>query len=371
MIHRRRLSERVKDSLLRIITILSRPNTYTFILLALLTLLVVGTILTVLFEQHSTGEPALRQWDAAIIFMLQNVAGVGLGAKVPLTFAGRFSAVIVIVLAAATRALLVAAIVSGFVNRVLTRGKGVKRVNLENHVIICGWNSRAHQIIEVLERDAYGAGAPLVLLAPLEQNPFKDEVKFIHGDPSSAVDLERAGVKQARAAIVITDESEKITHSDSTYDALAVLTVLALKSANPSLHVVVQMREPSNRAHFIRARADEIIASAEMTEGLLARSALNVGIASVYSELLRLDTPQEMFIMDAPNSLEGKDFQAALVHLQIRTGNILVGVLEGDSPILCPPPTYKIHSGTRLVLVGNVTRASPDSSQPAAGTVTA
>lgn len=366
MMHRRRLSERIKNTLLRTITVLSRPNTLTFIFLALLTFLVVGTVLTVLFEQHPTGEPGLRQWDAAFIFMLQNVAGVGLGAKIPLTFGGRFSAVVVIVLAAATRALLVAAIVSGFVNRILTRGKGLKRVNLENHVIICGWNSRAHQVIEVLEREAYGAGAPLVLLAPLELNPFKDEVKFIHGDPSSAVDLERAGVKRARAAIVITDESEKIAHSDSTYDALAVLTVLALKSANPSLHVVVQMREPSNRPHFIRARADEIIASAEMTEGLLARSALNAGIANVYSELLRLDTPQEMFIMDAPPSVEGKDFQAALVHMQIRTGNILVGVLEGDSPILCPPATFKVHAGTRLVLIGNVTRGSSDSAEPAA-----
>ena len=348
-------SERLRHIFYRTVYILSRPNTYTVIALMLMGVLVIGTVLIMLIEQQSGGEPALRNWDAAFTYMLQNVTGVGLAAKVPLTMAGRGTAVSIVLIGAATRALLIAAIVSGFVNRLLVQGRGVKRVNLQNHIIICGFNPRVKQVVEVLGREAFGAGVPVVLLAPLPQNPLPDEkLKFVSGNPAHAADLDRAGIKTARAAIAVTDESDHDPHTDSTYDARTVLTVLSLKNANPALHVVAQMRDPENRDHYIRARADEIIASAEMSEGLLGRAALNLGIATAFSMLLRLDTPQEMYIIDTPPALLDKSFQAALVHHQLRTGNILLGVIDGDKTLLCPPSDYKLNADSRLIVLGNV-----------------
>jgi voltage-gated potassium channel len=289
------------------------------------------------------------------MYMLQSVSGVWLGAPYPITLGGQIVALVVIIVAAAMRALLVAAIVSGFVNRILAQGTGRGRARMENHIIICGWNSRVKQIIDVLQREAFGAGVPIVLLAELEKNPHPDlKITFISGNTTHAEDLERAGVQKARAAIAVTDESDADPHMDSTYDARAVLTVLALKDANPNLHVVAQLLDPANRHHFERARANEIIASAEMSEGLLARSALNIGIANAFSELLRLDTPQEVYIIDAPPTLEGKTFQAALVHEQIRSGNILLGVIESGKAFLCPPAEYRVHGNSRLIVLGNV-----------------
>lgn len=348
-------TERLQAALLRVVRFLSNPNTYTTLAVVLVLLLTVGALLMMVLESGPSGEPALRDWNNALTFMLQNVAGVGLGASVPRTMGGRSAGIVFVVLGAAMRAVLIAAIVSWFVNRILARAKGVKRVNEKNHILICGWNSRVPQIVRVLQRDAFGAGVPLALLAQLPENPIPGEdIKFVSGNPSHSDDLERAGVLTARAAIAVTDESDKDPHMDSTYDARAVLTVLALKAANPTLHVVAQMRDPRNRDHFIRARADEIIASAEMSEGLLARSALNTGIASAYATLLRLDTPQEMYIIDTPHALEGKTFQAALIHQQIRDSTILVGVVEAGQTLLCPPPQYRIHADTRLIVLGNV-----------------
>ena len=230
----------------RVVRFLSSPNTYTTLAILLVVLLVGGSFVMLLLESVPGGEPALRDFDNAFTFMLQNVAGVGLGAKVPLTLPGRLAGILFVVAGAALRALLIAAVVSWFVNRLLARGKGVKRVNLQDHVIICGWNSRVTQIIQVIQREAFSSGASIALLAQLPENPVPNEtVKFVSGNPTSAEDLERAGVTRARAAIVVTDESDNDPHKDSTYDAQAVLTVLALKAANPKLHVVVQMRDPA------------------------------------------------------------------------------------------------------------------------------
>ncbi len=347
-------TERLLRLLRRVVFVLSRPNTYVFIALGLGLLLIVGTFLVWEFEAQSL---AAKRGDfgTAWMYMLQSVFGVYLGYSPPDTLGGQFVALIVIIVAAALRALLVAAIVSGFVNRVLAHGTGRGRARMDNHIIICGWNSRVKQIIDVLQREAFGAGVPIVLLAQLEKNPYPDmKLTFISGNPTHADDLARAAVLTARGAIAVTDESDADPHMDSTYDARAVLTVLALKDANPNLHVVAQLLDPANRHHFERARANEIIASAEMSEGLLARSALNVGIANAFSLLLRLDTPQEVYIIDAPPALEGKTFQAALVHEQIRSGNILLGVIESGKTFLCPPAEYRVHGNSRLIVLGNV-----------------
>jgi voltage-gated potassium channel len=355
MIYRPTRRERLAQILWRIVFVLSRPNTYALIGVGLLLLLAVGTLLIWTFEMQGADALGLADIGNAFSYMLQNVSGVTLGAPPPQTIPGRATALVVVIIAAAIRALLVAAIVSGFVNRILARGTGRGRTKMENHIIICGWNSRVHQIISVLEREAFGAGVPIVVLAQLDENPNPDTtIKFVSGNPTHLHDLRRASVETARAAIAVTDESDNDPHMDHTYDARAVLTVLALREANPNLHIVAQLRDPANRHHFERARADEIIASAEMSEGLLARSALNFGISKAFSQLLRLDTPQEVYIIDAPPALDGKTFQAALVHEQIRSGKILLGVIEDGKTLLCPPSEYRIHGNSRLVVLSNV-----------------
>ncbi len=347
-------TERLKQIFWRALFLLSRPNTYLLIAAGLLAMLIFGTLFLWEFEAQARNSQ-LGDFGNALAYMLQNVSGVLLGVSPPMTMGGQVVALVVVIVAAGMRALLVAAIVSGFVNRVLVQGTGKGRVRMENHIIICGWNTRVKQIIDVLQREAFGAGVPIALLAQLDKNPYPDaKITFVSGNATHAEDLERAGVQAARAAIAVTDESDADPHMDSTYDARAVLTVLALKDANPNLHVVAQLRDPANRHHFERARANEIIASAEMSEGLLARSALNIGIANAFSQLLRLDTPQEVYIIDAPPALEGKTFQAALVHEQIRSGNILLGIVEGGKTLLCPPAEYRVHGNSRLIVLGNV-----------------
>lgn len=355
MVVRLSRAERLRRFVYRVLFLLSRPNTYILTAWGLVALLVFGTAVIWKIELGSPVQSQLTDFGNAFAYMVQNVSGVWVNAPAPQTVLARSIALVVVIVAAALRALLIAAIVSIFVNRVLAQGKGKGRTKMENHVIICGWNSRVKQLIEVLQREAFGAGVPIVLLAQLDTNPYPDfKLTFISGNPSNMGDLDRAGIKSARAAIVVTDESDNDPHMDSTYDARAVLTVLALKSANPQLHVVAQLRDPANRQHFERARANEIIASAEMSEGLLARSALNFGIADAFAQLLRLDTPQEIYIIDAPPDLEGKSFQAALVHEQLRDSRILLGVIEGGNSILCPPSEFKIHGDTRLIVLGNV-----------------
>jgi voltage-gated potassium channel len=339
----------------RLIRYLARPNTYTVILFAMTVLLGLGTVLVWFLELDTTPTPGLLSVDDAFVFMLQNVSGVGIGANAPHSAAARYLGVTIVILAVGLRAIFVAAIVSSFVNRLILQGKGVRRVDMEKHVIICGWNPRVKQIVKTLRRDEMTSKVPVVLVAQISENPLVEYgVKFIKGDPSLVEDLDRAGVTTARSAIVITDESDGQHHADSTYDARGVLMVLALKSANPNLHVVAEVRDPANRQHFQHARADEVVVSAEVSEGVVARAATNQGIAWVYEDLLRLDTEPEMYIIKPPPEITGKSFQAALVRMNTRDNYILLGVVENSQVVMCPPNDQTIGPDTRLVVLGKL-----------------
>src|SRR5262245_32739787 len=119
MIARLSRKERIEKFLTRIVFYLSRPNTYVLIAVGLLALLIVGTFLIWEFESNEGGSVPLADFGTAFAYMLQSVSGVWLGAPSPQTIGGRTVALIVVIVAAALRALLIAAIVSAFVNRVL------------------------------------------------------------------------------------------------------------------------------------------------------------------------------------------------------------------------------------------------------------
>lgn len=343
---------RWRRSVFLLVRTLARANTYFVIFLVASLMTILGAALVWQFEQAPDGEPALRDFENSFVYMAQNVAGVGIGARNPLTRTSRYTVLFIATLAAGLRGVFVATVVSTFVNRFILEGRGLGEVKSKKHVLICGYNPQVRQLVQVLEREAFGAGAPVVLLAGVKENPLPDHpLSFISGDPSVGADLERAGVRNARAVVIVSDLSYG-PHSDSTLDARAVLTALAVNAVNPEVHTVAEVRDPANRRHFENAHVEELIVSAEMSEGLLARAALNHGLGKVFSDLLRLDTPVEMYVLPRPPSLETKTFQLASAFVSQQHHGILIGVLEGDRPVLSPPPDYDLNQATGMIVIG-------------------
>jgi hypothetical protein len=119
-------TEQLKATFLRLVRALSNPSTYSTLVLLLVLLLIGGALVMMLLESQAGGEPALQEFNNAFTCMMQNVAGVGLAAKVPLTLPGRLAGVVFVLAGAALRAVLLAAIVSWFINRLLARGKDLR-----------------------------------------------------------------------------------------------------------------------------------------------------------------------------------------------------------------------------------------------------
>ena len=62
-----------------------------------------------------------------------------------------------------------------------------------DHIVVCGWNSTARELIQELSTDEYTTR--IVVMHNTDKNPAGEGVYFVSGDITLAADLKRAGIE--------------------------------------------------------------------------------------------------------------------------------------------------------------------------------
>ena len=65
------------------------------------------------------------------------------------------------------------------------------------HIVVCGWNPTARDLIAELNTDDYEA--KIVVIHTAEKNPCGPGVYYVSGDVTNEDDLKRAGIEEAVA----------------------------------------------------------------------------------------------------------------------------------------------------------------------------
>ena len=102
-----------------------RPRLLVILLVLTFVIVIVAATLLNLAEESLGGEPDFRIWRNAFWYMFSSVAGIGVGARAPLTETGRTLAIIAGVSGSALKGIFTAAVASAFVNRLILEGKGL------------------------------------------------------------------------------------------------------------------------------------------------------------------------------------------------------------------------------------------------------
>jgi len=265
----------------------------------------------------------------------------------------QISILVVLLVSVITLAVVTAKITSLFVEFCRRGGSIVKKVDLSNHIVICGWNFQGDRIIAELMCSQVRVQREVVVLANCDTRPVKHEsVEFVKGDPTQDESLVRAGIKRADSVIVLSDLAKPANESD----AEALMIVLAVESLNRAVHSCVQVANSANRIHFERAHADEIICLDQIGGNLVVSSALNHGTSRIVSELLTFNSGSEFYRYEEPLSdeLVGKEFCDA-VQLLARKRIILLGIETNDSGVLrqelCGDIVHSSELGNRIVVL--------------------
>jgi len=205
---------------------------------------------------------------------------------------------------------------------------------LSDHYVICNWNDLGDQIIRELHASVLGERRAIVIVtdqpeAVPKTEPETDDdpyhnVFVIPGDPTSDKILARANIAQANTAIVLSDPREG-KHADTK----TVLIALAIEAIEPRVHTIVELLRSRSRIHFRYTHVDEVVCVDELTEKLLAQTAITHGLSEFYMRLLTAtEDTNEVYVVDVPEAFVGKtyrDLEHALVEYEAEDV-ILVGV---------------------------------------------
>ena len=144
-------------------------------------------------------EPEVSFLDS-LWWSLVTLTTVGYGDITPVTLVGRFIAVVDMVVGIGVLAVLTAKIASTLVEQKNREDLGMKAYNHQNHLILCEWNYRTHNILKELRQKSKTRHLPLVLIADIERKPVEDDyLYFVHGQVSDET-LMRANLPEASTA---------------------------------------------------------------------------------------------------------------------------------------------------------------------------
>lgn len=92
-------------------------------------------------------------------------------------------------------AAMTGAVVGFVIDFLLKEGQGMGAAGFRDHIVVCGWNATARDLIEELRRDEFRTR--VVLLHDVDRNPAGEGVYFVRGDTTNEADLRRAGIPEA------------------------------------------------------------------------------------------------------------------------------------------------------------------------------
>ena len=235
------------------------------------------------------------------------------------------------------------ALVALVIDFLLKEGQGLGASGYRDHIVVCGWNTTARDLIDELRTDEYKA--KLVVLAELDKNPAGEGVYFVRGDSTSTDDLLRAGIQEAAAALIFPAEPT------NDADMHSILTVMAIESVAPGVRTVAEVNNPRHVEHFKRARVDEVLVTSRLASRLLARSALYPGLSEIVSDIVSGGEGSELYRVAVPEEFLGRPIDEMARHLRAEHRATLLSVNRGGKAFVNPPADFALESGDDAIVV--------------------
>jgi len=298
----------------------------------------VAAIFITLFEKTWTVESIFDSFNWGIATVL----GQGDSAFVS-SPAGRIIGWLLILFGVAMLGMITGALVAMVIDFLLKEGQGLGASGFKDHIIVCGWNTTARDLIEELKGDDYDH--KVVVLADYEKNPAGSSVYFVRGDATSAEDLERAGVDDAAAALVFPADA-----SDEA-DMHSILTVMAIESVAPGVRTVAEVNNPRHEPHFRRANVNELLVTSKVASHLLARSALYPGLTSIVTDIVSGGEGSELYRVAVPDEFVGMTIDEASARLRSEHRATLLSVNRGGHAFVNPESDFRLEVGDDAIVV--------------------
>ena len=327
----------------RLLKGITKTNT-RIVLLATVLLLVIGTVGGYLAES-SVNSSFRNIWDS-LWWVVVTMSTVGYGDKVPITAAGRIIGAICMISGPILMVSLVGSIGVSLYNRWTKGVKGMARVRSKDHIVICGWNTKANDIINELRLSKQFRNCPITIIDDrIDTKPIDDaKVFFVRGNASEVSVLQRANTGEAKFAVVLAEDSTPVA------DQKTVLTVLAIEKTNPSIVSCAELDDANNEEHLQRAGCDILINPSVLISRLLAMSLQNPTVNKVIEELVS-QVGNEIYRIELPQRCVGRSFADSLQELKKSHGVNTIGVERNGNCLINPHSDFTLEATDFLLVI--------------------
>ena len=277
----------------------------------------------------------IAEGEAPFWWAIVTMTTVGYGDYAPSTSEGRIFAVLVMFAGISLTAMFTAVISSIFVAKRIRKDKGLEKVNVKNHIILCGWNRNADKIIDSIQYLSEGRRKDLVLINDLDEETvarlktrYRDiHLHFVAGDYTSEQILQRASLEAADTIIIIPSDVDATIQNP---DEKTILATLTIKGLEPNKRLIAYLYSRENLTHIKRANADEVVISDDFGAFMLASHVMDPGIPQTLNRLLDNVSENRFKRVDIPNEFVGQSFDNLFNHFRNINRSLLVGLFSEE-----------------------------------------
>ncbi len=272
----------------------------------------------------------------------------------PRTLSGKVVSVFLMFMGLTIFAIFAGTVSAFMVDRLRMEGRVVEFVELQDHIVICGWTPKTEIIIKEYRSGSQTRRTPIVVITelPADAEAFAVDhpnVMFVHDDFTKVSALQRAGIANAQTCLVLSDTSGGRSEQDA--DARTILAALTVEKINQSVYTCAELFNRSYATHLELGKVNDYVVSGEYGAHMLAQAAMKRGLISVFSELLTYERGNEFYRVEIPPTWIGSSFDRKLSDVRETDSLILVAVQSSGGQPVINPENYIFKAKDEVVVI--------------------
>jgi len=304
------------------------------LIIILWVILLVGATAVYLLDYGSENRTITNLFEA-FYWAWVTMTTVGFGDLTPATPGARIAASIMMFFSLALISFFTATISSIFVARKIREGKGLEKINYTDHIVICGWNDLADELLDAFLKQDKDEKTSIVLVNELSEEEIDawraklnaSHLGFVRGDFTQDQILSKANIAKAKAVLILPN---LIKIGAAEADEKTALATYSIKALAPKAKVYAYILQHENRSKLRRAKADGNIVADEFGALMGASQLHNPGIPAFLSQMLNTDQSR-LITQPVPEGMVGKSYGELFAFSFEEHNTTILGVYQEET----------------------------------------